>query len=114
VFQVNDLLNLTEAEESDFDVHEDNVDLKNMIVEVIASFKSGSSREHLEIELKDDESVPTIVRTDPSMLRQVMSNLLTNAIEHSRERSVYILRKHSPFCRISLCRKVVLGLVLLP
>jgi signal transduction histidine kinase len=102
VFQVNDLLNLTD------------VDLKNMIVEVIASFKSGSSREHLEIELKDDESVPTIVRTDPSMLRQVMSNLLTNAIEHSRERSVYILRKHSPFCRISLCRKVVLGLVLLP
>jgi signal transduction histidine kinase len=88
---------LTEAEESDFDVHEDDVDLKNMIVEVIASFKSGSSREHLEIELKDDESVPTIVKTDPSMLRQVISNLLTNAIEHSRERPVCILRKHSSF-----------------
>jgi hypothetical protein len=58
-----------EAEESDFDVYEDNVDLKNKIVEVIASFNSGSSREHLEIEPIEDESVPTIVRTDPSMLR---------------------------------------------
>ena len=97
VFQVNDLLNLTEAEESDFDVHEDNVDLKNMIIEVIASFKSGSSREHLEIELIADEAVPTIVRTDPSMLRQVISNLLTNAIEHSKERPVCIQRKQSIF-----------------
>jgi hypothetical protein len=90
-------LNLIEAEESDFDVQEDNVDLKDKIVEVIASFNSGSSREHLEIELIEDESVPTIVGTDPSMLRQVISNLLTNAIEHSKERLVSIQRKQSAF-----------------
>jgi signal transduction histidine kinase len=88
---------LIEAEESDFDVHEDNVDLKNKIVEAIASFNSGSSREHLEIDLIEDESVPTIVRTYPSILRQVISNLLTNAIEHSKERLVSIQRKQSAF-----------------
>jgi signal transduction histidine kinase len=97
VFQVNDLLNLTEAEESEFDAHEDNVDLKAMIVEVIASFTNGSSRKRPEIELIQDESVPTIVRTDPSMLRQVISNLLTNAIEHSKGRPVCIRRKYSSF-----------------
>jgi signal transduction histidine kinase len=70
VFQVNDLLNLTEAEDSDFDVHEDNMDLRDTIVEVIASFKSGSSRNHLEIRLDDDETVPMNIRCDPSMLRQ--------------------------------------------
>jgi signal transduction histidine kinase len=67
VFQVNDLLNLTEAEDSDFDVHEDNVDLKSMIIEVIASFKSGSSQDQVDIELEEDEAVPTVVRCDPSM-----------------------------------------------
>lgn len=97
VFQVNDLLNLTEAEDSDFDVHEDNVDLKSMIIEVIASFKSGSSHDQVDIELEEDEAVPTVVRCDPSMLRQVMSNLLTNAIEHSNERHVCIRRKYSVF-----------------
>jgi signal transduction histidine kinase len=96
VFQVNDLLNLTEAEESDFDVPEDDVDLQNLVVEVIASFKSGSSREHLEIKLTEDESKPMIVRTDPSMLRQVISNLLANAIEHSKDQLVFIRRKRSP------------------
>jgi signal transduction histidine kinase len=83
VFQVNDLLNLTEAEDSDFNTHEDNVGLRNMAMEVIASFKEGSMGENLNISLEDDGNVPTLVRSDPSMLRQVMSNLLANSIQHS-------------------------------
>jgi signal transduction histidine kinase len=80
---VNDLLNLTEAEVSDFNTHEDNVDLRDMAVEVIASFKEGSMGKNLNISLTDDGNVPRFVRCDPSMLRQVMSNLLANSIQHS-------------------------------
>jgi signal transduction histidine kinase len=83
VFQVNDLLNLTEAEDSDFNTHEDNVDLRNMAMEVIGSFKEGPIGEKLDISLEDDGNVPRVVRGDPSMLRQVMSNLLANSIQHS-------------------------------
>ncbi|KUJ23052.1 uncharacterized protein LY89DRAFT_165704 [Mollisia scopiformis] len=96
VFQVNDLLNLTEAEDSEFDVHEDNVDLRVMLTEVIVSFKSASARPELEIRLEDDSKVPTAVRTDPSMLRQVISNLVANAIEHSSGKLVTVgLEYHS-------------------
>ncbi|KAH8791979.1 hypothetical protein BGZ57DRAFT_561414 [Hyaloscypha finlandica] len=87
----------------------DNIDLKNKIVEVIASFNSGSSREYLEIELIEDESVSTIVRMDPSMLRQVISNLLTNAIEHSKERLVSIRRKQSTFLLQHLVLQIHIG-----
>jgi signal transduction histidine kinase len=80
---VNDLLNLTEAEDSDFNTHEDNVDLRNMAMEVIASFKEGSMGKNLNISLEDNGNVPRLVRCDPSMLRQVMSNLLANSIQHS-------------------------------
>jgi signal transduction histidine kinase len=83
VFQVNDLLNLTEAEDSDFNTHEDNVDLRNMAMEVIGSFKEGSMGEKLDISLEDDSNVPRLLRCDPSMLRQVISNLLANSIQHS-------------------------------
>lgn len=54
-----------------------------MLTEVIISFKDATARPELEIRLENDQNVPTIVRTDPSMLRQVISNLLANAIEHS-------------------------------
>jgi signal transduction histidine kinase len=80
---VNDLLNLTEAEDSDFNTHEDYVDLRNMAMEVIASFKEGSMGKNLNISLEDNGNVPRLVRCDPSMLRQVMSNLLANSIQHS-------------------------------
>jgi signal transduction histidine kinase len=80
---VNDLLNLTEAEDSDFSTHEDNVDLRNMAMEVIGSFKERSIGEKLDISLEDDDNVPKLLRCDPSMLRQVMSNLLANSIQHS-------------------------------
>ena len=80
---MNDLLNLTEAEDSDFNTHEDNVDLRNMAMEVIASFKEGSMGKNLNISLEDNGNVPRLVRCDPSMLRQVMSNLLANSIQHS-------------------------------
>ncbi|KAG4433743.1 hypothetical protein IFR05_010769 [Cadophora sp. M221] len=83
VFQVNDLLSLTEAEDSDFHTHEENIDLRSMLQEVIDSYKDRSSRPDLQLDLRDDLHVPTIVRCDPSMLRSVVSSLLANAIQHS-------------------------------
>ncbi|KAH7346416.1 PHY3, histidine kinase-group VIII protein [Rhexocercosporidium sp. MPI-PUGE-AT-0058] len=83
VFQVNDLLSLTEAEDTNFNTHEENIDLRSMLQEVINSYKDRSCRPELQLDLRDDVHVPTIVRCDPSMLRTVVSNLLANAIQHS-------------------------------
>jgi CheY-like chemotaxis protein len=93
VFVVNDLLNLTEAEDVDFDIYEDNVDLRSLIREVITAFNDESTRKSLEIRLSEDEAVPTTVRCDPAGLRQVVSNLLDNAIKYSSNGLI----------RISLC-----------
>lgn len=82
VFVVNDLLSLTEVEDVDFKMHEDNVNLRRMVTELMAAFKDESKRRNMEIELHEDETVPNIVRCDPAGLRQVLLNLLTNAVEH--------------------------------
>lgn len=71
-------------------MHEDNVDLKVMILDVIESFQSSPAQEGLHITLKDDQNVPTVVRCDPSMLRQVISNLLANAIQHSQGGNIHV------------------------
>jgi len=80
---VNDLLRLTEAENANFNAHEDNLDLRNMCDEIITTFKEVAARRKVEIRFEDDEEVPQVVRCDPSGLRQVLSNLMANAIEHS-------------------------------
>lgn len=83
VYIVNDLLNLTEAEVSDFQIHEENVDLRSMLSEVVAAYRDEASRRHLHINLEDDSVVPRSIRCDPAGLRQAISNLLANAVQNS-------------------------------
>lgn len=90
VFVVNDLLNLTEVEDSVYNMHQDYVDLKAMIRTVIIAFQAGSSRKGLEVVLLADETIPSFVKSDPTGLRQVVSNLLANSIQHSDQGKIVI------------------------
>ncbi|TVY58946.1 Phytochrome-like protein cph1 [Lachnellula cervina] len=83
IYVVNDLLRLTEAENADFQTHEDNLDLRKMCHEIIGAFGAESARKKVEVRFQDDQEVPPTVRCDPSGLRQVLSNLMANAIKHS-------------------------------
>jgi signal transduction histidine kinase len=84
IFVVNDLLHLTEAEDGEHAAtHEDNVDLRSTMNEVICAFRSESARKNLQVDVVDDAAIPQIVRSNPAGLRQVLSNLLANAIQYS-------------------------------
>lgn len=83
MFVVNDLLRLTEAESANFVVHEDNLDLRAMVSEVIAVFRDEEKSKKLHIQFIDDPEIPAHVRCDPSGLRQVLSNLMANAMKYS-------------------------------
>lgn len=94
VFVVNDLLSLTEVEEVEFKVHEENVELRRVVSDLSEAFKEECGRRDMVIELHDDEEVPEKVRCDPAGLRQVCSNLLTNAIQHGRGKLIQIGLRH--------------------
>ena len=90
VFVVNDLLSLTEAEDISFKVNEEDVNITGMISEVIASFKDEADKKNIEVVLDPDQAIPTVVRCDATRLRQVVSNLLANAIQNSEDGIVRI------------------------
>jgi len=94
VFVFNDLLSLTEVEEIDFKVHEENVHLKRVVSDISEAFKEECMRRDMEVELHDDEAVPETVRCDPAGLRQVLSNLLTNSIEHGSGKLIQVGLRH--------------------
>ncbi|KAF8855950.1 hypothetical protein BDZ45DRAFT_594901 [Acephala macrosclerotiorum] len=83
VFAVNDLLNLTQVEDSIYNMHQDYIDLKAMIRSVVIAFKPETSRKNLEIVVDADQTIPSIVKSDPTGLRQVITNLFANAIQQS-------------------------------
>lgn len=93
VFVVNDLLNLTEAEETVLQIQENDVDLKSTVSEVIAAFKDEATRRGLEIDLDDDPTIPPTLRCNSSGLRQIISNLLANSIKSSKDSHIRIILK---------------------
>jgi two-component sensor histidine kinase len=94
VFVVNDLLYLTEAEKASFEVREENVDLRSMLSEVVATFRDEASRRNLHISIEDDLIVPERIRCDPIGLQQVVSNLLANGLQSSETGRIIVSLRH--------------------
>ncbi|KAE9367641.1 hypothetical protein N431DRAFT_494579 [Stipitochalara longipes BDJ] len=94
VFVVNDLLNLTEAEGGALQIHEENVDLRGLLSEVAAAFREEAARRNCSINIEDDPAVPHQVRCDSPGLRQVVSNLLANALQNSEGGQINVGLKH--------------------
>jgi len=66
--------------------------LRRIISDLSEAFKEGGV--HRKLEINDDEAIPEYVRCDPSGLRQVLSNLVTNSIEHSSGKLIQIGLRH--------------------
>ncbi len=81
---LDDLLDVTRIGQGRIDVREEEVDLRRVCGAAIEAVSPlfGDRGDELAVELPDE---PLPVRGDPDRLRQVVSNLLTNAARHSDE-----------------------------
>jgi CheY-like chemotaxis protein len=61
-----------------------------MLGEVISAFEAESVKRNIHVHLEADAFSPWIVRSDPTGLRQVVSNLLANAIQYSDNGPVHV------------------------
>ncbi|KAF4628477.1 hypothetical protein G7Y89_g9679 [Cudoniella acicularis] len=76
------------------EIHEENIDLRSILSEVVVAFKEEALRRNLHIKTEDDQAMPQLVRGDPSGLRQVVSNLLANALQSSDGAHINIGLQH--------------------
>lgn len=85
---LNDILDLTKLESGKLDVESIPFNLKNML-EDVATLHSGRIAESgLVFKLEVDPSVPQRITGDPTRLRQVLVNLLDNAIKFTQKGSI--------------------------
>lgn len=85
---INDILDLSKIEACRMTVDKTVVDLPQLITEVIALTRQRATRKNLNFELKFDGPIPRTIRTDALRLRQVLVNLIGNAIKFTRMGSI--------------------------
>jgi signal transduction histidine kinase len=87
---VDDLLDLSRLESGSWQARVADVDLRSVAAEVIGTYRPAAAEKNVELraELPDG---PVVISADPTAVRQVMSNLVDNAVRHTSSGSVTIV-----------------------
>ncbi|MCZ7599190.1 MAG: HAMP domain-containing histidine kinase [Gammaproteobacteria bacterium] len=78
---INDVLEMSRIEAGHATVQVDDIDLNDLLESLVAVFGYRASSKQLELSLDIDPDVPSAVRTDGGKLREILLNLISNAIK---------------------------------
>ncbi|SKA74211.1 PAS domain S-box-containing protein [Paucidesulfovibrio gracilis DSM 16080] len=78
---LNDILSLSQVESGNLRLHEEDFDLREVVNLVVESLRPQANAKGLRLESRFETPEAEPIRTDPGRLRQVLFNLLGNAIK---------------------------------
>lgn len=88
---INDILDFSKMESGKMELEEYPFDLKSCVQEVFGLFSGEASKKNLELSYYIEERIPTMVYGDMGRLRQVLVNLVSNAVKFTNEGGVYLV-----------------------
>ena len=90
IYVINDLLDLTKTEEGHNLIKDEVFDLPVTVREATASFMGDAKRKEIEYAVVEHPGVPQFVVGDQRRVRQAISNVTANAIQHTSNGAVKI------------------------
>ena len=78
---INDILNFSKIEADKIQLEEQDFDLRNFLDNLVATSGLRAEQKNIDFHYRFSSSLPQIVRTDETRLRQVLLNLLSNSIK---------------------------------
>jgi len=88
---LNDILDLSRIESGKLVLEEADYDLWELAEDTIGLFAERAGRKGLDLSLEIDDNVPVKVRGDSVRLRQVLNNLVSNAIKFTEHGGVSVI-----------------------
>jgi PAS domain S-box-containing protein len=85
---VNDILDLSKIESGKMEVEVVDFDLRTVMQDVIELLASNAQQKRLRLTLDLPPACPTLVQGDPGRLRQVLTNLIGNAVKFTQQGEV--------------------------
>ena len=87
---INDILDFSKIEAGKLDLEQIDYDIRGLFGDVAESLAQPAQEKHLELILDIAHVDQTFVKGDPSRLRQVLTNLINNAIKFTHEGEIII------------------------
>ncbi len=78
---IDDILDLSKVEAGRLDLEKVNIPFYRFLEDVTDLFRENARSKDIAVELQIDAGVPTLISSDPTRLRQILINLIGNAIK---------------------------------
>ncbi|MGA1132086.1 MAG: CHASE2 domain-containing protein [Prochlorotrichaceae cyanobacterium] len=85
---INDILDLSKAEADQIVLHETTFHLPNLLLEVVEMFQWKAQEKSIALHIDSDPNLPTLIHSDRLRLRQILMNLISNAVKFTQQGSV--------------------------
>ncbi len=87
---VNDLLNFSKFDQDEHQLENRDYDLRNCLEEVLDMFAARTAKAGVELLYAIDEDVPEQLVGDPARLRQILMNLVENAVKFTPRGEIFV------------------------
>ena len=101
---VNDVLDFSKMEAGAFQFHKEAVDIRALTASVLAMAIANSTKDGLTFRQSISDTVPNLFSGDATRIRQVLSNLISNATRYSSEGLIEVRATAEHFDNGSLLR----------
>ncbi|WP_435257640.1 ATP-binding protein [Thioclava sp. FR2] len=81
LFLLSDIIEVSRSDGWNFTVEVDDVRIGDLLASIVEAWQPYAARKPVQLHLAISESVPKSLQTDPKRLRQVIDNLLSNALK---------------------------------
>lgn len=88
---INDILDFTKMESGKMELEEHPFEIVSCVREVLGLFAAEAGKKNLELDYFLEDSVPELIYGDMARLRQVLLNLIANAIKFTDQGGVYLI-----------------------
>lgn len=100
---ISDILDLSKVESGKLVLEKVNCSLPGLLADVMELFEQDARRKGLVLKLTIDGAVPERIETDPTKLRQILINLIGNAVKFTKQGTVRVLVRASRAEREAWC-----------
>lgn len=87
---INDILDISKIEANKMEIMNAEYQLQNLLIELLAANKVRARSKGLEISMELENALPVVLYGDEKKIRQIVLNVLSNAIKYTRKGSVKI------------------------
>lgn len=85
---VNDILDLSRIEEQRMEIYPASYQTKDMFRELVEMIRVSMEEKKLDFFVEIDENIPSVLLGDVARIKQVLLNILANAVKYTKEGSV--------------------------